>query len=292
MSATTITTTARSSTSTQHITTSAATTPRGDVEAPLKFYNAPSDPEETPYMVVMDPPQIRNYSDIDHKVLIRDARNHESSFSLSNHAFALLKDTSSTSSAVNWKDDESIREHYYPTVTALLQSALHTSDIILFDHTIRYASPTARRAPVNRVHVDQTPKSAADRVRLHSSSPKDAEARLAGRYRIINVWRSIAGPVESYPLAFAEADSLSPEDIVAIEHRYPDRTGETAGIKHGDPQKWWYWSGADEDERILLQCFDSEALEKKVPHSAFVDPRNDEDAKPRESIEVRALVFG
>ena len=47
----------------------------------------------------------------------------------------------------------------------------------------------------------------------------------------------------------------------------------------------------DDDERILLQCYDSEKG-KRVPHTAFVDPRTEGPGwKGRESIEVRALVF-
>jgi hypothetical protein len=53
------------------------------------------------------------------------------------------------------------------------------------------------------------------------------------------------------------------------------------------------------DERVLLECFDSDSLKDgsgvqggRVPHSAFEDPRTREGAVGRESIEVRALVFG
>lgn len=61
----------------------------------------------------------------------------------------------------------------------------------------------------------------------------------------------------------------------------------------------YYLSGMTGDEQILLECFDSEALKDgsavkggRVPHSAFADPRTREGAEGRESIEVRALVFG
>ena len=50
------------------------------------------------------------------------------------------------------------------------------------------------------------------------------------------------------------------------------------------------------EERLLLKCFDSDEVVRqsggRVPHTAFVDPRSPEAAKGRESIEVRALVFG
>lgn len=78
--------------------------------------------------------------------------------------------------------------------------------------------------------------------------------------------------------------------MVSIQHRYPDRVGETAAVGWTEGQEWWYWSGMEESERLLLQCFDSESG-GRVPHTAFVDPRS-EQGVGRESVEVRALVFG
>ena len=273
-------------------TSSSSNLPSGDVQAPLNFYNPPSDPFEAPYMYVEDPPARRNYTDIARTVNIQDVRTSAKDFAdVSQHAFACLPGPYTTPSRVSWDDDESIKENYYPTVIELLQKTLNAREIVIFDHTLRRASPTSSRLPVLRVHIDQTASSAAARVHRHSSSESEATTRLAGRYRIVNVWRPINGPVETSPLAFAEADSLKAEDLVPIEHRYPDRTGETAGIRHSEAQQWWYWSGMTEEERILLLCFDSARQEKRVPHTAFVDSRA-EDGKPRESVEVRALVFG
>ncbi|EEH39906.2 hypothetical protein PAAG_02094 [Paracoccidioides lutzii Pb01] len=83
------------------------------------------------------------------------------------------------------------------------------------------------------------------------------------------------------------------EDIVGIEHRYSNLTGETAGIKHNESQQWYCWSGMANDERLLLKCSDSKDVKgKRVPHTAFVDPGTPPGAPGRESIEVRALVFG
>lgn len=79
---------------------------------------------------------------------------------------------------------------------------------------------------------------------------------------------------------------------MGIEHRYPDRVGETAGILSQEGQKWWYWSGMTNDERLFLQCYDSEGGKARTPHTAFKDPRTQEGWPGRESIEVRALVFG
>ncbi len=46
------------------------------------------------------------------------------------------------------------------------------------------------------------------------------------------------------------------------------------------------------DEALLLKCFDSKTDRARfAPHSAFTDPTAPADAPPRESIEVRTLVF-
>lgn len=47
------------------------------------------------------------------------------------------------------------------------------------------------------------------------------------------------------------------------------------------------------DEALLLKCYDSatDGRTRFGPHTAFVDPTTPPDAAPRESIELRALVF-
>ncbi|KAL8767610.1 MAG: hypothetical protein Q9209_005940 [Squamulea sp. 1 TL-2023] len=267
------------------------TIPRGPVTASLNFYQPPSD-NSKPFNYVEQPPPgepQRNYSDTSHEVTIQDIRGKEATFNIDTHAIAAIQNVESDASRATFDDDEAIKRIYYPEVEKLLLKETGAKRILLFDHTIRLATPGANRAPVNRVHIDQTTASAKQRVRFHLPSP-EAEEALKGRYRIINVWRPLNPPIAAHPLAFADSTSVPDEAMVGIEHRYPDRTGETAAVKYMEGQKWWYWSGMEEGERLLLQCFDSEKG-ARVPHSAFVDPRSEEGVG-RESIEVRALVFG
>ena len=265
--------------------------PRGPVTTTINFFSLPLDGSK-PYNFVEKPtngePQ-RNYPDADQTVHIQDIRGREKEFALDTHAFATLQGHPHNP-AIDWKDDESIKKHYYPEVERLLKESTGGDRVLLFDHTIRLSKPDAHRAPVNRAHIDQTPKSAKQRVEYHL--PEEAGKLLQGRYRIINVWRPLNGSVETNPLAFADSTTVPDSDMVGIEHRYPHRTGETAGVLYNPDHSWHYWSGIDNDERILLQCFDSKSPMNRVPHSAFVDPRVTAQNKPRESIEVRALVFG
>lgn len=271
--------------------------PTGPVTASLKFYSAPPD-GSAPFNYVEAPPAgqpQRNFGDADHAVTIRDIRGRESDFTLDGNAFAALSHVPASAER-DFADDAHIKKVYYPEVERLLLSHVAgAARVLLFDHTIRRAAPAAPRAPVTRVHIDQTPASAEARVRHHVPDPAEAEALLRGRYRIINVWRPLNGPVQSFPLAFADSATVADRDLVGIEHRYPDRNGETAGVKFNERQEWYYWSGMDGGERLLLKCYDSDEVvggRGRVPHSAFVDPRTPEGARGRESIEVRALVFG
>lgn len=269
--------------------------PRGDVTVSLNYIQLPAD-NAIPFNYVDSPPEgqpQRNFTYKYEDVLVQDIRGRESDFTLDHDAFQVLQNIP-PSKEPDFIDDESIKEKYYPEVEKLLLDSIPGSNrVYLFDHTIRRSNPDASRAPVLAVHIDQTAKSVAKRVQRYF--PDEAEKLLQGRYRIVNVWRPLnKNPVEASPLAFASSASLEDKDVVPVEHRYPDGyLGETAGILPNPGQEWHYLSGMTGDERLLLECFDSESLKPgskiggRVPHTAFEDPRTRADAEGRESIEVR-----
>ncbi|KAL1610085.1 hypothetical protein SLS60_001750 [Paraconiothyrium brasiliense] len=267
--------------------------PRGPVKAVLSFYKAPEDGSK-PHNYVEPLPGVpqRNFGESLQDVTLGDLRGQEQKFSLDNNAFETVQNV--PSEEYEFQDDEQIKKVYYPEVEKLLLERVPGANrVLLFDHTIRRSHPGANRAPVTRVHVDQTPFSAAQRVKFHL--PEEADRLLQGRYRIINVWRPLNGPVMAHPLAVADSSTVRDEDLIPVEHRYPDRTGETAQVNYNRAQEWYYFSGMKNEDRLLLKCFDSDeavGLWGRAPHTAFVDPRTPEGAVGRESIEVRALVFG
>ncbi len=271
--------------------------PRGPVSAELSFFNRPAD-GSVPYNYVEEPPagQPRsNYELTPHKVTLDDIRGHEQEYNLDQDAFQVYSGVPSATTYETFNDEEQIKKVYYPEVEQfLLDNVSGAHKVVLFDQTIPRQDPNAHRQPVNSAHSDQTDRAAEWRVRLHVQDKDEAETLLKGRYRIINVWRPINGAVQAAPLAFASAASVDETtDLVAVERRGPDRTGETMGVIYNPSVQWKYWSGIDNDERILLKCSDSQpGVGKRCPHTAFVDPRTPVGAKPRESIEVRALVFG
>jgi hypothetical protein len=144
---------------------------------------------------------------------------------------------------------------------------------------------------VPRVHVDHTAKSGPQRVR--DLLPDEAEELLKGRVQVINLWRPIRGPLQDFPLAVCDAGSVSFEDLVPSDLIYPHRVGETYQVLYNPAHRWYYVPEMQVEEALLLKCFDSktDGRARFAPHSAFSDPTSPSDAAPRESIEVRTLVF-
>ena len=147
------------------------------------------------------------------------------------------------------------------------------------------------RGPVERVHIDQSFRASINRV--HHHLPSEASRLLSGRVRLINVWRPIGHPVFHHPLAVADYRTLDPaHDLVPTQLIYPDRVGETLSVKYNPQLTWYYLSGQTPEEVTLIKCFDSDENKARLtPHTAFLDDSDPEDAPPRQSIEVRALVF-
>lgn len=282
---------------TRTMATQTSRVPSGDVHAKMAFYQAPAD-GSAPFNLIKEPLE-RNFETPTAPVFIHDVRGSEASLTLDHDAVAVISGVP-PSAEKDFTDDESIERNYYPEVEELLLKHVPgATRVVFFDHTIRRADPNAHRGPVLMAHIDQTAKSAALRVKKHLGD--DAEELLKGRYRIINVWRPLnANPVESFPLAFASSASVDNKDIIPVQHIYPSGyTGETAAVAYNEAQKWMYLSGMTGSERILLECFDTEALKEgsavkggRLPHTAFEHPGTRGDAEGRESIEVRALVFG
>jgi hypothetical protein len=228
------------------------------------------------------------------KVPVRDARPIASEIRLDWHGFALVEHRSAVR---DFYDDDEVKRVYYPEVEHLLKRATGASRIFIFDHTTRRRIPGSDgrrdgvRQPVSRVHVDHTAKSGPQRVR--DLLTDEASTLLQGRVQIINVWRPIRGPLLDAPLAVCDARSVEREDLVPSDLIYQHRIGETYSVTYRPSHRWYYFRNMSAVEALLLKCYDSktDGRARFAPHTAFTDPATPVDATPRESIEIRALVF-
>jgi len=111
------------------------------------------------------------------------------------------------------------------------------------------------RQPVAYAHVDQTRTSSVNRVHRHLP-PEDVPELLRHRFQILNLWRPIGNPALEWPLAFCDFRSVDPEnDTYPMGLIYPDRKGETMGIKCSDRYEWKYVRGMTPDEIALIKWY-------------------------------------
>ena len=168
--------------------------------------------------------------------------------------------------------------------------------VVAFDHTLRSGSEAEREAkllrePVLSAHNDYTEWSGPQRVR--DILPGEADALLRKRFAIIQVWRATHGPIESNPLAIADARSVAERDWLVAERRYPNRVGQTYRLRYSPAHRWYYFPRMKRDEALVFKVFDSmrDGRARFTPHTSFDDPQTAPGAPPRQSIEARALVF-
>jgi hypothetical protein len=266
------------------------------VDAALQFLGPM---REKPHSYTYDPPAGEARSNIAneaHVVPVYDARVAAPEATLDREGFAVLRHRTAVR---DFYDEDEVRRVYYPETAQAIAAATGAERVFVFDHTVRRRVPGAEdraagapRQPVPRVHVDQTETSGPQRVR--DLLGEEAEALLKGRVQVINLWRPIRGPLRDAPLAVADARTVHPDDLVPSDLIYRDRVGETYSVKYDPAQRWFYVPEMQRDEALLLKCYDSatDGRARFAPHTAFEDPTAPADVLPRESIEMRALVFG
>ena len=215
------------------------------------------------------------------------------SFSLDRNGFVFVEHKTAVD---DFFAPDALKSVYYPEVAALIRKISGAKRVQVFDHTLRSGDEGEREAklirePVLSAHNDYTEWSGPNRVR--ELLPDEAERLLKSRFAIIQVWRAINQPIESNPLAVADAMSIAPEDLLIAERRYPHRVGQTYRLKYSPQHRWFYFPRMRRDEALVFKVYDSEkdGRARFTPHTSFVDPTTPPGAPPRQSIEARALAF-
>jgi hypothetical protein len=227
------------------------------------------------------------------KMVMHNGRPHVKDFALERDGFHFVRHDTSV---VDFYDENEIKRVYYPEMEALIKAESGAKRVVVFDHTLRTADDELREAKkirevVRRVHNDYTEWSGPQRVR--DLLPDEADELLKRRFAIIQVWRPIRHPVETFPLAIADARSIAPDNLVISERRYPGRVGQTYAITYNPAHKWFWFPRMRREEALVFKVYDSlkDGRARWTAHTAFEDPTTPKNAHPRESIEIRTLAF-
>ena len=227
------------------------------------------------------------------RVTIRNGRLYADKFELERDGFRFVDHDTKVK---DFFDPDEIRRVYYPEMEALIKAESGAKRVVVFDHTLRTADDELREAKkirevVRRAHNDYTEWSGPQRVR--DILPDEAEDLLTRRFAIVQVWRPIRHPVETFPLAICDARSVAFQDFIISERIYQDRKGQTYACGYNPKHHWYWFPRMRREEALVFKVYDSqrEGVARWTAHTAFEDPTTPPNARPRESIEIRTLAF-
>ncbi|KAF2802768.1 uncharacterized protein BDZ99DRAFT_492026 [Mytilinidion resinicola] len=255
--------------------------------------------------------KVQTYEDI----VFHDIRRNIGRFNIDDQGFEVIEYAGKIPQDGEFDSDIWVRSSYYPAVERVLKERFGDVDVLIFDHTTANHFERGGAHPNshgNRVYVHTPVYSALDganRVRLHTS--EEAARLLKQRCQIINVWRPLFGPLENSPLTFCDYKTVDIDrDYLAADLIFPHYIGEQYLVKHHPNHRWHFLSNQRPEEFTLMKCWDNkpdvarcaatiahylQCADQKshvgVTHTSFSNPNASRNARLRESIEVRCLVF-
>ena len=228
----------------------------------------------------------------EHEVVIHDMRPEQHDLALERNGFVLLDEPSGIA---DYTDPDQLARYCRQT-EALVRRLTSADKVVSFGPVIRTnaGGTHGHNQPAFGAHVDYGARTVADYTR-DLLPEEEAEARLAKRHMLINVWRPIE-LVESAPLALCDARTVRREDLFDSEV-----VGGLGGVARSlwgfnlacRPEHRWYWVPDMLPWEVLaFKLFDSDPdAVQFTAHSAFEVPGTPHDAAPRQSIEMRTIAY-
>ena len=229
-----------------------------------------------------------------HRVAMHNGRPFVDRFALERDGFHFVPHDTKVQS---FFEEDEIRRIYYPEMEALVKAESGAKRVVVFDHTLRTAddasASNARSARWSSAPTTTTPSGPGRSACAISFRRRRRRSCCRRRFAIIQVWRPIRHPVETFPLAICDAQSVSFDDFVISERRYPNRVGQTYAVKYNPAHRWYWFPRMRRDEALVFKVYDSlaDGRARWTAHTAFDDPTAPANARPRESIEIRTFAF-
>jgi hypothetical protein len=234
---------------------------------------------------------------------IQDARLIPNKFSLDVHGFTF---ENHQSLVTDFHDNFQLKSVYEPELEKLLTKLTGCGEIVIFDHTHRSSSADNRlnhnsRPPVAAPHADYTDTSAHERLRDVMGDV--AKEKQKNRFAIINIWRSINGTIEEWPLAVCDSRTVDDTLMIATLRHAPhreepsfeySRQSETNHACYDSNHSWFYFSKMTQNEILIFKNYDTIRDGKTARyslHTSFEDPTSPVNPSPRETIESRVILF-
>lgn len=238
---------------------------------------------------------------VSHDVTIRSARPIADELSVDREGFALIQHKIS---CANERDPDIMRDAYLGEMVPLIKNYFNASRVVPRRQGVvmrRYTggnsdSPREDRPLVQArvagfAHIDLMPIAAPMVAALEEQLLANT-IRSYSRLMIIQAWRALSPPPQDSALAFCDSTSILDTDLVETTYRRFDPTHKMWLLHYSPLQRWYYFPEMTENEFILFKTYDSEdSFSPRSAHSAFDNRRAYPNARPRESIEARFIVY-
>ncbi|KAH7303236.1 O-methyltransferase-domain-containing protein [Stachybotrys elegans] len=244
------------------------------VTAQVKFLEPWNASKGNPFVRINPAPGFdrMNFKWEDYSIEVQEARPDKTCFTLDKHGFAYYDDEipQSTVDALRG-DKETVKSLYYPHVEEFVKNITGSSRVIIFDHTLRKRRPDlskmenndGKEQPATMVHCDQSELGAIRRLKMNIDESENVDELLKERVEMINVWRPLNGPVQDWPLATMDYQTVRPDemypcDLLRGENEF---RGQTATFTHSANQKWYYLDKQRTNEVTVIKIWDSNSDE-------------------------------
>lgn len=162
--------------------------------------------------------------------------------------------------------------------------------ILRFSEATGAAGSRDNSHPARFAHIDATAATSAA-----FAARALPEGRTARRHAHYNVWRALSDPPQDVPLALCDARSLAPGDCIVADAIFdppgaPEWRFESWVIGPNPAHRWHWYPDLTRDEAIIFKTSNSQ-FGNPVPHVAFDAPVGVRPARPRVSIEMRAVAY-
>ncbi|PMD15085.1 hypothetical protein NA56DRAFT_356977 [Hyaloscypha hepaticicola] len=207
-------------------------------------------------------------------------------------------------------------EKYLDAMSEFLREELGCVKVVCWDWRVRASKMTkprltpniyslkqkvgqdVRSVKINSSHIIHADGSPAWIQKVVSRVATDEEARWAesGKYRtrVLTVWRPLVDVVETDPLVCCDTRTVADSDLDVVQKVMDNTVEESMYLKRRTQHQWYWMSNQTRDDVLVMTVWDSKTPATKstaVPHCAMVLPEHPPNAKPRESIELRFVVW-
>jgi hypothetical protein len=229
----------------------------------------------------------------EHEVPITDVRPLREQLTIASNGFALL---TRPTAVTDFFDPVQIEQVLYPEVIELAKELNGAVKAIAFGPVARSDDPANKqgRLPAFGAHVDYGRRTIDNFA--HDILGDEADYWLRKRVVLMNFWRPIS-TVYRTPLALCDASTVQQDDLYPSEIRGglddPDRPPLWGfNLSYNPKHRWYYCDRMQPDEVFAFKLYDSDSSQPQwTGHTAFELPNTPADAPPRESMEIRTIVF-